>query len=74
MSRQDSQLPTENNEDEDAARSQRIAAMRELAGGDVSPSAITPDRANAHPTPKRRVPVLLVALTVIVLLASVGAA
>ncbi len=50
--------------------------MRELAGGAVSPSAITPDRASAKPTPqrRRRIPVLLVVLTVIVLLSSAGAA
>lgn len=76
MSRRDTQQGHTGQTADDAARSQRIAAMRELAGSAVSPSALTPGRASAKPAQQRRhrMPVLLVALTVIVLLASAGAA
>lgn len=76
MSRQDSQPPTESSEDDDSARSQRIAAMRELAGADAS-STVTPLSSLATKSPgqqNRRVPALLIALTVIVVVASVFAA
>jgi hypothetical protein len=77
MSRQDSQPPIGRSADEDDdARSQRIAAMRELVGTDASTS-IAPQSSPAIKPParrKRRVPGLLVALTVIVVFASVVAA
>lgn len=77
MSRQDSQPPIGRSADEDEdARSQRIAAMRELAGTDTS-STVVPQSSSAIKLQARRthrVPVLLVALTVIVVFASVIAA
>lgn len=74
MSRQDSQPPTGYLGDDDNARSQRIAAMRELGGADVS-SAVEPQFAPATKPPSRRhVPIALIAVTAVVLLAMVGAA
>ncbi|HEY1390134.1 MAG TPA: hypothetical protein VGF38_16475 [Ktedonobacterales bacterium] len=75
MSRLDSQSPPGYSDDDDHARGQRIAAMRELTGADtsaalppISPAITPPVRRN------RRVPLLLIALTAVVLLAVVGAA
>jgi hypothetical protein len=76
MSRQDSQPPTGHSDEDDNARVQRIAAMRELAGADAS-STVTPLSSLATKSPgqqNRRVPALLIALTVIVVVASMFAA
>lgn len=75
MSRQDSQPPTGYSEDDDSARGQRIAAMRELTEADTSPASPPISPTMKQPVRRsRRVPVLLIALTVVVLLAVVGAA
>lgn len=68
MSRQDSPPTTEHAEDEDARRL-RIAAMRELAGTEMPPQ-----ETRRPPHRMRRLPMVLAALTVIVLLAVVGSA
>ncbi|HEU4783253.1 MAG TPA: hypothetical protein VFS83_07935, partial [Ktedonobacterales bacterium] len=75
MSRQDSQPPTGYSEDDDNARGQRIAAMRELTEADTSPASPPISPAMKHPVRRiRRVPIALIALTAVVLLAVVGAA
>lgn len=76
MSRQDSQSPTGYSEDDENARGQRIAAMRELTGVDASATASPPISPTLKPAVRRhrRVPALLIALTAVVLLAVVGAA
>ncbi len=74
MSRQDSQPPSGYSGDDDNARSQRIAAMREL-GGAVTSSVDEPQSSLAtKPPSRRRVPVALIAVTAVVLISVVDAA